>query len=417
MDTIHVVWIEDQTDLYQSHKIEAALNGITLHPFSNWRAGYDYLRKNIGMISAIILDCYCKKEENDTENPHFLRDVFADINNLPKVIPWYIYSAGQRNDFGEIIEWSVPHEKRNVWDGGWTKGYYSKHNEDDDKAHLFANIKTAASKDEYYQTRNRYEDLLSALRHTESINSQSIEEKIIPILKQLHFPNADFNSSDHFNPLRQVLEELFRGCHNIGLLPDECVGFKNKDVVILESSKFLCGLDSVFGRYGEPGEHPLPDFFADQMKGICSLVNQYSHTSGIEKETDFRKFADANRLHDTLFGVTLIICDILRWFCIFAPTHTFEENHSHIVGYDESLKDALSDYRRYEGIVEKDTDGNYHCGLCLLHWKIGKEQLGNKIRVLNPIKNTKDTKDKYLLYTGKVELIMENNNTNEHETI
>ena len=94
-------------------------------------------------------------------------------------------SAGSRDSFANIIRYSLTN-KREKWDKGWQKIYYSKLNEDEDIKHLIENVIRVSSLDKDYQIREKYSNVIRVLNS--ELFDRGASAILTKILKPLHFP-------------------------------------------------------------------------------------------------------------------------------------------------------------------------------------------------------------------------------------
>ena len=84
MEKINVLWIEDQSEspLCKPFKLQASLKGLNLIAKEDWESGRNYLESHKDSISAIVLDCYCKRHKDDQENEQFLANAISEIESF-----------------------------------------------------------------------------------------------------------------------------------------------------------------------------------------------------------------------------------------------------------------------------------------------------------------------------------------------
>lgn len=413
MNQINVLWIDDQNECEdcKPFRVKLSLKGIKLVPFQDWESGKKYLINHRDEISAIVLDCYCKLNSNDIENPKFLKNVIAEIDGLTtkygKLFPWFILSAGNKENFSTILEYSVS-DSREKWDKEWKQIYYSKFSITDINA-LSSNIQHVAALDRTFKTREIYKTVFNIL---DSENFEDASSSILlKILRPLHFieEQADFDPYLHYNQLRQFLEKLFKTCYNQGLLPDEC--FKGESVNLWESYNYLCGNDLKHHkiRFGEKGEHILPEIYSKVIQQILSVSNEFSHSIKseyvelTEEETTYvRRFFEEAGTSYFLFGYALQLCDIVIWLDKYIKKHDFKTNRAKI----KRIK-SIDDYQDKSFAVSQDENGNLYCGENCVLLKNLRPNVGDVIELKIVRENTnKETNKRYsficLTYEKKI---------------
>ncbi len=339
---IKVLWIEDQIDseICKAFKLQAQLNNIQFVSFPDWESGKQYLEYNKDEISAIVLDCYCKLNKESAESSKFLTNVIAEIDSMTnkygKLFPWFVLSAGSKDDFRSIIELSLT-DKREKWDKDWEKIYYSKLNEDDDLSHLIENIQKASTFDKDYTLREMYQNVISVLESTNfDKNAVSL---LLKILKPLHFmeDRSSFDATLHYNQIRQLLEIIFQACYRQNLLPRECID--EGKINLWESCNYLSGNNLNYSavRYGRNRERVLPKHYSKIIQQILFMSNEMSHAPKSQyqelTECDIKSIRDYFKETSTtffLFGYALQICDIIIYLNNFFNTHSKEDNRAKI---------------------------------------------------------------------------------------
>lgn len=339
---IKVLWIEDQSgsNICKPFILQAQLKNIELVSYPDWESGKKYLEDNKDEISAIVLDCYCKLNNESGESSKFLTNVIAEIDSMTekygKLFPWFVLSAGSKDDFRSIIELSLT-DKREKWDKDWGKVYYSKLNEDDDLSHLIEHIQKASTFDKDYTLREMYQNAISVLESTNFDNNAV--SLLLKILKPLHFmeERSSFDATLHYNQIRQLLEIIFQACYRQNLLPRECI--KEGKINLWESSNYLSGKNLKYSavRYGGNRERVLPEHYSKIIQQILFMSNEMSHApkSQYQELTECEKKSLRDYFKETsttffLYGYALQICDIIIYLNNFFNTHSKEDNRAKI---------------------------------------------------------------------------------------
>ncbi len=377
---------------------------------------------------AIILDARCVDRKGSPADLHFLQIALTDFNGLCErfnsEIPWYVLTAGGKEEFNFVMEGikRIPRDEK-----GWGKMLYFKdkprdENGKDDVDYLFENIQRAAP----LRTRNKIKHQYSALFEVmKSCQFESESEDImISVLSALHFPeeNKGFDPVLYYNRLRQMVEYLFRAANKIGLLPDY---FIEKGRVNLQgSSLYLAGEaftpsnDSTILsiRYGEKGESVFHKNIASIVRSVLNVTSQRSHTTEINKEDKEELLAYYSETHspNLLFGYALQLCEVIIWFGNYAKKHNDKE--ANLAKCKVVKKETESEQARepiteeYEGkifLLEQDEKGYLHCDKCLVLRKQNHDKIGKKVKLKNVVENIKDgdLKRKYPLFASGVEAV------------
>lgn len=401
MGMIKVLWIDDEcnTNIGASFKENASVNDIEIIGAEDLRSGEEIIRKNSNEIHAVILDCFCKIEKNGIEDDgEFLKQALAHGSSIHKY-PWFIMSAGAvKGDIKHILKYGV---NRPLWMDENEEMYYDKI-ADTDK--LFDDIKRIVSNWDVYMIQEMYQDVFSCINENK-LFLRKTKDTLIRILSALHFPDKhEFCSSDNYNSLRKVVEYIFRWCHYNGLLPDECI--ENGHVNIWDSYNYLSGkgMKNRNIRYGKQAESVLPKFLDKQFQQIVYLCQDLSHS---DKNTDFeteqrdmRQFIENQSQSRSIFALTLIIIETIKYLQNFFDNHSKEENQSKI--YHLNNVDLLAEKYLNKTFptksIEIDDDGILHFGECKI---MGSPNLRNAtfVTLIEVSRNT-DTKDqkKYPIY-------------------
>ena len=106
-----MLWIDDLNLDYQGNRtgyfagaqLDAENWNIELVPVTNWNDGARELERNFNDYSAIILDAYCKLENQGTEEDIFISNALTELSRIfirkGRELPWYIYTAGTMDGF------------------------------------------------------------------------------------------------------------------------------------------------------------------------------------------------------------------------------------------------------------------------------------------------------------------------------
>ena len=186
---LHVIWVEDNTTIYEDVSLLADSYNIQLHPFDNWDEAKNQLCSSYNKWDAIILDAKCKLDKDSADNAYrFLPQVFSEMSTLREryhhLIPWFVLSGGG----AEITQLNdMINGDRLAWDSDWNKtSYYCKGK---DEATLFERIGSIAKKSEIYQIKTcLYPDVFKAIEDT-NLNEE-VEGIMLNLLMPIHFGNV-----------------------------------------------------------------------------------------------------------------------------------------------------------------------------------------------------------------------------------
>ena len=425
-----VLLVDDNKALGTSLQPQAERYSLDLQQCECWEDAKQVFSNKNDFLEwdAIILDARCVDRKGSPADLHFLQCALRDINvfceRYNSKIPWYVLTAGGKEDFEFVMEdvRRIPRDEKE-----WGKMLYFKdkpcdENGKDDIDYLFENIQKAAP----LRTRNKIKHQYSALFEVmKSCQFEPESEDImISVLSALHFPeeNKGFDPVLYYNRLRQMVEYLFRAANTIGLLPDYFM--EGGKVNLQGSSLYLAGetftpskdSTNLFFRYGEKGESVFHKNIASIVKNILSVTSHHSHTIEIDKEDEEELLAYylETRSPNLLFGYALQLCEVIIWFGNYAKSHNDREANlakcKVVKKETESILEQKPVIEEYEGktfLLEQDEKGNLHCGYCLVSYKQNQDKIGRMVLLKNVVenKNSGELKKMYPLYASRIEVV------------
>lgn len=363
----NILWIDDEWDKMPTFKQECEeLYNLNLVPFRTRKAGMQALEDNLDKWHAVLLDAKMFDEsENEQASLAGLGKAKAHLDRLSvkKAIPYFI-STGQPDLLDD--------DNFKALFGN----YYTKA-KDDEK--LMADILQAILNAESSQIKAIYSNVFAA-SETLSI-SEYADSIILDILLPLHFveKQSSFKPIHHYNQLRQLVEYLFRSCHKVGLVPEQCI--PNGVVNLNQCSIYLAGKNAEKAgvRYGEPGERIIPDYIEAIIRAVLDFGNVHSHTVELDAEDTIKieNILRSSQSKYLIFGLTLQLCEAITWFAKYISEH--DDKEVNLLYCQGLIKD--DDKAKYEGkicIPKQDENGVWHCEECLVilsHWESGRMKL------------------------------------------
>ena len=425
-----VLLVDDNKALGTSLQPQAERYSLDLQQCECWEDAKQVFSNKNDFLEwdAIILDARCVDRKGSPADLHFLQCALRDINvfceRYNSKIPWYVLTAGGKEDFEFVMEdvRRIPRDEKE-----WGKMLYFKdkpcdENGKDDIDYLFENIQKAAP----LRTRNKIKHQYSALFEVmKSCQFEPESEDImISVLSALHFPeeNKGFDPVLYYNRLRQMVEYLFRAANKIGLLPDYFIEGGKVNLqgssLYLDDKPFTPSKDSTILsiRYGEEGERVFHKNIASIVKNVLSVTSHHSHTIEIDKEDEEELSAYYLETCSPylLFGYALQLCEVIIWFGNYAKSHNDREANSAkckvVKKETESILEQKPVIGKYEGktfLLEQDEKGNLHCGYCLVSYKQNQDKIGNIVllKEVEENKNSGELKKKYPYFASKVEQV------------
>lgn len=376
----NVLWIDDEYDKMTAFQQECEdFNGLHLEPFRTRKAGMEALEKDLDHWDAVLLDAKMFDEsENEVANLTGLGKAKQRLDELSmkRTIPYFI-STGKPDLISDKNFRSLFGD------------YYEKAKDDE---RLIEDMKKAIENSDKAQILNRYKDVFDALSSLEIRNE--VESLLMGIFLPMHYPAKDPNFKPvlHFNPLRQVLEYVFRACHKVGLIPDQCMAGTN--INLNQCSLYLAGKNATKAgvKYDGPGARIIPEHIESFIRSVLEFGNTHSHTVELSEEdqTKIESIFRSKRSRYIIFGLTMQICEVITWLAEFIGEHNDKEIN---LSFCKELPKDGAMYNGREMVPEQDDDGIWHCGECVIPFK--PEIIGKQIRLRDAQPNTRGTKDKY----------------------
>ena len=401
MEMYKVLWIDDlnldfqgsETVYFKGMQLYAENWDIELVPFTNWEDGASELERNFNDYSAIILDAYCKLTNQGVVDDIFVTSVMADLKGIftrrDRKIPWYIFSAGTMEGFGTHIRMA---ERQHFPE--WGNMLYIKTATEDSNEHkskMFENIRSVAINQSINVVLHKHNDVFDLLGSGRVIDSEEARRLMRSMLSVLYNPEEFCNYEFGGNPIRKVIEHLFRSARDRGLLPE--LFFNDNRIAMQWASRFMAGQtveidsDKRAVRWGNSGDSIFPKEEAAIVKNLLLYANVDSHT---QEEDNNPWTIDVDKRY--LFnGYLYSLCYIIKWYGEYVRTHNdFDANLRNI---REVEPEGYVKYDGVECVPEQDEEGVWHykeCYLKLNHWNPE-----HKIRLKEVQHNIGYTKDRY----------------------
>lgn len=322
-----VLWIDDDESIVEGTRSVAEDYSLDLVHITNWKDAEKLLKEQFEEFSAIILDANCKLDASQLERELFIPTVMPSLTAIfgekKKYIPWYILSAGTMANFSFVVEsvhlHHISHEEE------WGKMLYMKDAEDgkpNSVSVLFENIQRIAKDQAINTILCRNKEVFSYLGEGKLIDSRA-RKAMLKMLSVLYNPEDNIKYEYAGNPLRKVMEYIFRTARKQGLLSDDC--FDDKDhIILLNASRFMAGLEvncykgktiTHKVRWGESGDTIFDNDVAMIVKNILNYSSADSHTE--EEKPYFVE--EENR--ELFFGYVMQLCHVIKWFGNYVKNH------------------------------------------------------------------------------------------------
>ena len=389
MKTVYdVIWIDDKWEEMDAFMEECkVIHQIHLHPFETQEAGMDEFDKNPKKWDAIILDARLEKDGVGVEG---LRKAVTHINQMApsKKVPYFI-STGQPDLMSnETFKQSFGN-------------YYIKERDD---AKLIADIKKTANESTRFMVKSYYCDAIEQLR---LLNDWGCE-KILDILEAQHFPENTIDPLLYYNPMRQILESVFRAANTVGLIPDEFIGKEKNDVNLNQCVQYLSGrnADWLGLRYGGAKDYIVPSHIKDIMFLVLNLgnINSRSTTFNDDELNKLGKYFEDNVCNSqyTIYSLALQVCEIVLFMNKYISRNSNRR---------ENLKmcKTFGVIERIDGndsiCVIKSKRTNRESNICLSYkYAKSKGLIGKKVIVLEEeTNNNPETKELYPFFAVRIQ--------------
>lgn len=383
-----VLWVDDEYDTPELQEVAdlASDNNIDMGTDTACKSAEEALAhlEHHSDFDAVVLDIRFFKSQSDTlessgriKGLRKVTDRLKQLKDKGSWLPTFIYSGQpdiyNSEDFKDTYEDYPLFQKT----GEGTK-------------QLFAAIIKAV--DEKVETRVKlnYSPLFDMCSSHYMFDS-SLTERLLNYAGQID--QNDVKKPDYLNDMRKLIEELFEKCEQVGLLRS---GINSLN----EKSKFLC--DSNMQKY-------IPPYVQESIRHILRCTQEGSHHGAAD--ADMR-----NGIAPFLFrSLFFSLATVLVWWKQFVDSNCDKDALKQFVesiqveSYqakkekkpEESERDATTPLP-YTYIVEKDSDGFYHCGPYLMSSKHGQAIEGRMVTVLDEDANTKKKIDVYPRFAKRV---------------
>lgn len=390
-----ILWIDDEWDTMCNFMEECqVIHKLQLVPYRTRKEGIEALERDLDSWHAVLLDAKMFDEsENEVASLVGLgkaKDVLERLS-LKKTLPYFI-STGQPDLLdSEMFSQMVGK-------------YYVKERDDEQ---LIEDIKYAISRSDSVQVKSQYHDVFDALDRMGIL--KYAEDILLDILLPLHYPSkyTEFKPVHHYNQLRQLVEYIFRSCNSFGIIPDVCI--QGGNVNLNQCSIYLAGknADKVGVRYGDEKMRLIPQHIENIIRSVLELGNVNSHSVVLteDEKAQFERFwSTTAKSKYLIFGLTHNLCEAIIWFSRYITDHPDKAMNLRMcnclvtptaptnVDQEEQLRIAKDNYEGKLFIPQKDENGIYHCGECIIkvtYWS------GGKVRLKDVNINTSKTKSTY----------------------
>ena len=407
---LKVLWIDDEEKIVKSTKQDADEYGIMLDHYSNWQEAEKALKNNFEDYSAIIFDAFCQIRPNEDIKEEFITTVLPSLTGLfgekKKYIPWFILSAGTMTNFSFIVKSATEHHLSSEWG----QMVYIKDRPDDDPQNsrfLFENIREVGEKQSNNIVLFRYRDVFRYLGEGKLIDNEARKE-MLKMLSALYYPENHTGYTYEGNPLRKVMEYVFRAANKMGLLPQECFERDNQ-LNLLESNRYMSGMNTKHShlRYGEAGPESdgsggqtiFPKYMGHMTRAIIEFGSIDSHTNEAYPYTiDDANLTLTEDEKELFFSYVLQLCHVIKFFGQFVDKNPDVAKNKAMKKVLSTIAASAADYEGFKGEIKQDSKGNCYCDKCILSFNAAQKNVGKRVELYDVTENEKSTKVLYPLW-------------------
>jgi hypothetical protein len=382
-----VLWLDDQykDDAMTQFVIDAENNGFILEGYRSKEEGFEALEQRLEDFDLILLDGLFferKEQEAGTEDESGIGSAISNINELRsrKYFPWFVLSGKDKFTKGEntllIANKAKCFDKTNP----------------NDVINLFEEMKVAASQQKDAQLKYKYRDLLA------SCSDQLLGADQFPRLFALikHIESVEFmtKTEDLLNPIRKIIERMFRRMTEQGVIPETIQANKGW---INGSSLFLSNKHSDYEHLSEI----TPPLISENIFRLLNIIQDASHAEGeLKLKVDqYLKSAQSDYLYRSC---VFLLFDLLMWFKEFMENNSDKEtNKARWVKKNNTTKEVT-----IIGELRQDNEQNYYVGNHILPYsKVHNVyEIGTSIRITSSSINTKTKPHLYPNFAASFEI-------------
>lgn len=353
---IKVLWIDDECKTKDGLISFAEQYDIDVEAVESHEEGMELLRADLSRFDAIVLDAKVKNTRNDEKTGLTgLRNSITELDKLSstRVIPRFIFTGQpdymKSNDFKESY------------------GEYYIKTIDEDR--LIQDIISNVGTQEEYKLKAKYNRALCAAE----IFGEDIPSKVISLLSVSQSEKEGTGRSD-FNQLRQIIERVVRKFYDTNFIPDDIYNGKGK---LNQSSKYLSGNHDLF----KAEVDIFPKTISFMIKALLNVTQDGSHDDA-DLNLGVVNFVTISKTSNLYRSCLYQLLDILTWSGEFLKTKPNPPKWKSL---------------GIHGTIERDINGNYHCGT----FSLSKKQVEDRYKIGDAIVIT-ETKPNTFYGTSKI---------------
>lgn len=355
--------------------------------------GMEILKNDLSMeFQAVILDATGFKKSDVEEGKETNSGLYYSLKFLnelksDRVIPWFVYTGAPRNIDDENFMEQISEYQSDIKFGSAELCYYTKTIHEKE---LLVDLKTEIDKLEQTKIEYLHRQVFMIAKNINIPNEEI--SALISIIKSIQSNGNNLDPSLYFNQIRKYVEYVFRDAAKYNILHEKCID-KDGKVNLSESSLFLAGENTRHLKVKCAKAH-FPKIIAENVKNLIFITGAASHTSDVDpaKNMDYQSYREQIKTPYLLYQLTFTVCDLLVWYNNYLNSNdNLGLNKSMWINYDENQLN--NSHTISIGQLEKDEDGNYHCGDIILTYKHVNDKgynIGDEIRIIRFANNTNE---------------------------
>jgi CheY-like chemotaxis protein len=306
-----VLWADDEHSDLQFVKDQASEKDIELVCVESAEEAIQKLESGVH-YDAVILDGLLHRKINEKGSPSketAFGDIASRLTELKgsgRIIPWFILSGQTR--FTQEQNTMVDVFAKN----SHAPGVVFNKSKPADLVRLWLEIINAAEQQPETILRHKYHRALEMC--TDAYLGTDIRETLIEALKKKD-ESSSGRSKDYFNPIRKILENLFKKLNKIGLIPDD--KYRKTDPKGNWGINYNgCCNFLIFDK--KDLIHPTVIFLIRQLR---DLTQDGSHGNADELKLKVDVFVKSNDTNYLYISTLHQLLDVLIWFKTFIDEH------------------------------------------------------------------------------------------------
>lgn len=386
-----VLWIDDEEDTGMFIDRARDTYGIDIHQEFCYSSGEKYLKENLKLIDAVILDVNCKIKKDNAPNMGSFEDRISPIDKLCRsneLIPWFVYTGGGYEGFASLTP--IIRSMHKEWDK--ENLYYDKSKKSDS---MFEALINEANKRHSTTLKMKYPELFSV--------DENINGNLLNILELLE--SNDVCDAHIFVEIRAALETLRYKMVTSCILPQEL----NENININRAANFI---------FMPEMQKIIPSYIQHSYFSSVKITNEASHAKRLSKEGDdewmnsenpprarkdvqegrapYLRTSVANAFMTFLFWLASLECEPenleVRRAITEKAYQKFKRNDSKSNKY---IQENKSDLIGKNFKVEMDESGIFHCGICEIPSVAACRFEGKEVTLTDVSENKSCNRNKY----------------------